>query len=81
MNLERAAMKGKLAELEQEETRLCMRIEGLAKGISRGLNTTLTDAWDLEVPQLDEQWEILKCSWGELIKVRVDVSRLKKELA
>jgi hypothetical protein len=81
MNLERAAMRGKLAGLEQEETRLIMRMESGAKAVRQGLNTTLVEVWDLEIPQLDEQWDILKCSWGELIKVRADIARLKRELA
>lgn len=81
MNLERAAMKGKLAELEQEESRLSMRIEAAAKAMRQGLNTTLVEGlWDLEVPQLDEQWDVLKSAWGELIKTRVDIVRLRKEL-
>ncbi len=81
MNLERAAMKGKLAGLDQDETRLMMRMESGAKAIRQGLNTSLIEVWDMEIPQLDEQWDILKSSWGELIKVRADIARLRKELA
>ncbi len=81
VNLERAAMKGKLAELKQEEFRLIMRVEGGAKAMRQGLNTTLIDMGDLEIPQLDEQWDMLKSAWAELAKVRADMNRLNRELA
>ena len=80
LDLERAAMKGKLAELDQQETRLIMRIESAAKALRTGLNLSLCEAHDLAVPQLDEQFDILKISWGELLKCRADIDRLKREL-
>ena len=81
INLERAAMKGRLAELKQEEFRLIQRVEGGAKAMRQGLNTTLIDMGDLEIPQLDEQWDMLKCSWAELAMVRANMQRLLRELA
>lgn len=80
MNLERAAMKGRLAEAEQKQARLQMRIEGYARHIRQSLNTTLTPAAELEIPLLDEQWDELKAAWAELQVVMSDIARLEKEL-
>ena len=80
MNLERAAMMGKLAELKQKRQRLTLKIEGNARMISQGLNTLLTPAADLEIPLLDEQWDELKSAWGELQVTNSEISRLEKAL-
>lgn len=80
MNLERAAMKGKLAEAQQTRNRLRMRIEGVAKALCQGLNTVLTPPDELPVLQLDEQWDVLKEAWGELGVANETIARLEKEL-
>lgn len=80
MSLERAAMRGRLAELEQTRNRLKLKIEGNATAIRTGLNTALYPVEGLEVPQLDEQWDTLKVAWGELLVVIGDIERLRKEL-
>lgn len=80
MNLERAAMKGKLAEARQQRERLTLRIEGAATAIRQGLNTALTPVEELEIPQLDEQWDGLKLAWGELVALNGDIQRLEREL-
>lgn len=80
MNLEREAMKSKLAGLRQTEARLKLRLEGLATALRHGLNTALTPVAELEVPQLDEQWESLKVAWGELAAVGSEIARLEREL-
>lgn len=80
MSLERAAMKGKLAELRDEERRLKFKIEGAATAIRAGLNTTLTPPAELNVPVLDTQWDELKAAWTELTVIEADISRLEKEL-
>jgi hypothetical protein len=81
MSIERAAMRGKLAEAKERERRLELRIEGNAKAIRQGLNTALTPVADLEVPQLAEQMEELVQAWGELQVTRSEIARLEKELA
>lgn len=80
MNLERAAMKGKLAESQDTARRLKSRIEGAARAICTGLNTTLTPAAELAVPELDEQWDTLKTAWAELAVITADIARLEREL-
>lgn len=80
MSIERAAMRGKLAEAEAEQTRLEMRIESSARAIRQGLNTTLYTVESLEIPQLDEQWDVLKSAWAEYIRLEGEIARLKREL-
>lgn len=80
MNLERAAMRGKLAELQEEAKRLRLKIEGNATAIRQGLNTALTSVDDLEVPQIAEQMDNLVMAWAELQKVGSDIARLEREL-
>ena len=80
MNLERAAMKGKLAELQQNRDRLRLRIEAAARAIRTGLNTALAPVEELEVPQLSEQMDGLVMDWAELCKTLSDIARLEKEL-
>jgi hypothetical protein len=80
MNLERAAMKGKLAELQETERRLRLKIEGTATAIRTGLNTMLIPVHELAVPELDEQWDALKTAWAELSVVLADITRLEREL-
>lgn len=80
MNLERAAMKGKLAEAEQTETRLKLRIEAAARAIRQGLNTALTPVEELTIPELDTIWDELKLAWIELQRAQADKTRLEREL-
>ena len=78
--LERAAMRGKLAEARDRERRLTMRIEGGCSAIRAGLNTALTLVADLEIPQLAEQMSELVAAWGELQATRMEIARLEREL-
>jgi len=80
LNLERAAMRGKLAELQGQAKRLRLKIEAAATAIRQGLNTTLTPVEELEVPQLDELFDGLKLAWAELLTVNGDIERLEREL-
>jgi hypothetical protein len=81
MNLERAAMKGKLAEARDRNRRLKLRIEGSAQAIRTGLNTTLTPVAELEIPQLAEQMDELVSAWGELQATLSEIARLERALA
>ncbi len=80
MNLEHAAMKGKLAEKREVAQRLRLRIEGNCRAIRTGLNTALTAVDDLEVPMVAEQMDELVAAWGELQATLLDITRLEKEL-
>lgn len=81
MNLERAAMKGKLAELKQKRERCRHAIRGNADAIRAKLNTVLTPPDDLDVPLIDELWTALKSAWTDLALANGDISRIEKELA
>jgi len=80
MNLERAAMKGKLAEGKEKKIRLMNKFEALATSIRRGLNTALTDIEDVEMDQLSVIWSDLEVTWAEILSIRNDIERLEKEL-
>lgn len=81
MSIERAAMRGRLAERQDQAKRLRLRIEGLAQAIRTGLNTALTPCEDLEVPMLAEQMDALVAAWAELQMALSEIARLTKELA
>ncbi|MBW2599559.1 MAG: hypothetical protein JRC60_05665 [Deltaproteobacteria bacterium] len=80
MNIERAAMRGKLAQAREKRRRLTSKFEALASAIRQGLNTALTEIEDIEIPQLSEMWGELEVCWGELLILRGDIERLEKEL-
>jgi len=81
INLERAAMRGKLAEARDRERHLLLRINGNCQAIRAGLNTALTPVRDLEVPQIAAQMDELVTAWGELQATLSEIARLDRELA
>ena len=81
MNLERAAMRGKLVTQKETAARLRLRIEGNCRAIRSGLNCALTPVDDLEVPMTAEQMDELVAAWGELQATLSGIARLEKELA
>lgn len=80
MSFERAAMRGKLAELQEQQKRLNLKGDGLCTAIRQGLNTALTPFADLEIPQAAQQMDDLVMTWAELAKVQADIARLEREL-
>lgn len=80
MNLERAAMRGRLAELEQKRLRLRNSIQGNADAIRGKLNTMLCAPDDLDVPVIDELFDHLKNAWTDLALANADIARLEREL-
>ncbi|WP_027390874.1 hypothetical protein [Chrysiogenes arsenatis] len=80
MSIERAAMRGRLAEAKDRQQRLMLRIEGHCGAIRSGLNTALTPVADLEIPRLATFMDDLVQHWGELQAVRGEIARLEKEL-
>jgi hypothetical protein len=81
MSLERAAMRGKLADARMRAKKLSLRIEGNCTAIRQGLNTALTPVADLAVPQLAEQMDELVGAWAELQATLAEIARLERELA
>lgn len=81
MSLERAAMRGKLADAQLRAKKLTLRIEGNCTAIRTGLNTALTPVADLAVPQIAEQMDELVEAWAELQATRSEIARLERELA
>lgn len=80
MNLERAAMKGRLAELQGQQKRLLLRGDGLCTSIRQGLNTALTPFAEQEIPLVVSQMDDLVMTWAELQKTQSDIGRLEREL-
>lgn len=80
LDLERAALRGRLAEAQQKEARLLRRCEAVAGSLRLALNTTLTPVPELDVPSLAEQMDVLVAEWAELQGVRGELARLEREL-
>jgi hypothetical protein len=80
MNLERAAMMGKLAEAREKEKKLILKGESFCSAIRQGLNTALTPFTEMEIPQTMSQMDDLVMAWSELQKVQSDIGRLEREL-
>lgn len=80
MDMDRAAMRGRLAEQKDRAAGLEMKIDGLCRTLRMGLNTALVPVVDLEVPLLAGQMDDLVAAWGELHAIRLSVARLEKEL-
>lgn len=80
INMERAAMRGRLAELQEERAKLVLKGEGLCTAIRQGLNPALTPFTDMEIPQVAQQMDDLVMTWAELAKAQGDIARLEREL-
>lgn len=80
MSLERAMMRGRLAELQDERAKLILKGNGLCAAVRQGTNTALIPFTDMDVPQLAQQMDELVMAWAELAKVGGDIARLEREL-
>lgn len=80
MNLERAAMHGRLSEAQAKKKRLEILIDSQAGTVRTMLNTALTPVADLEIPQVAELVDNIVGMWGELQAVCLEISRLEREL-
>lgn len=80
MNMERAAMLGRLEELKQRRAKLRYSIEGTSQAICAKLNTLLTPPDDLETSLIDELWDQVKSAWAELQLVNNDIRKFEKAL-
>lgn len=81
MNLERAAMKGKLAEAEEKKRRFMSKFEALATAIRQGINTALTDIEEIEMDQLSQVWSDLEVAWAEILSLRSEVEKIERRLS
>ena len=54
MNMERAAMKGRLAEAKEEKKKLIIKAEALHDSVRRELNTALISVEDTEIARVDQ---------------------------
>jgi len=80
MSLERAAMRGKLAEAREKQARMKAKAEGLCTSLRQQLNTALTPVEEIEIDQVDQQSSELTMTLAELQGIRADISRLEREL-
>lgn len=80
LNLERAAMRGRLAEAEARLNKLELRINGNCNAVRQGLNTALYPVKDLDVPMIATQMDELVEAWGDYQTTLVEIERLQREL-
>lgn len=81
MNMERAQMRVKLANLQQREKRLRLEIDGLCTTIRANLNTALTPIESLDILETEGLMGDLTAVWGNLQVTLSEISRLKGDLA
>ena len=80
MSHERAAMRGRLAELQGKKAQLRNKAEGLCTAIRQGLNTALTPVEEIEMAIVAQQMDDLVMAYAEMQGVLSDIARLEKEL-
>jgi len=80
MDLERAAMKGRLAEAVAKLSRLKLKAEGLCGSIRQSLNTALTPIEEMELPIIVQLFDELVQTYAEMLGVKTEIERLEKEL-
>lgn len=80
MSIERAAMRGRLAELQGQRKQLKDKAQGLCTAIRQGLNTTLSPVEEIEMAIVAGQMDDLVMTYAELQGVLADIARLEKEL-
>ena len=80
MNIERAAMRGKLAELESQAERLKIRINAIRDSLRMKLNPALYAPGDLEIAEIMQQAEDLHGVAIDLLEAQADIARIEREL-
>lgn len=80
MNVEREAMRGRMAALRDQQKRMRLKAEGLCGSLRTGLNTALVDVEEIETAQLAQQMDELVSTMGELAGLQGKIARLEKEL-
>jgi hypothetical protein len=80
LNLERAAMRGQLAEAADQRRSLRLKADGLCDSIRAGLNTALADVEEINTALVAQQMDELVMTMGELAGLQGKISRLEREL-
>ena len=80
MDLERAAMKGRLAEAVAKLSRLKLKAEGLCGSIRQSLNTALTPVEDIELAIVVQVFDELVMTYAEIAGLQGEIARLEREL-
>ena len=80
MNLERAAMKGRLAEAKHEYLDKTNKAKGLCDSIKMQLNYDLTTIEDMEMAITVQVFDELAQTYAEILGLKTKIERLEKEL-
>ena len=81
MNMERAALRGRLAEVKKTKFELQKKAEGLCIAIRSMLNTALADSIDdIEVAHADQLMDDLMAAMARIYTCNGTIARLEKEL-
>lgn len=80
MSAQNEMRKVRLTNLEFTARRLRKEIGSLAKTICINLDTSLRPAEELPVPEVDGQFDELKCKWGELIQAQSEIATINEAL-
>jgi flagellar biosynthesis/type III secretory pathway chaperone len=80
INLERAAMKSKLAEAKEQKKKLIIKAEALCDVIRKELNTALIAVEDTDIAKVDQLVDDLMSIHIDLARVNGDMIKLQREL-
>lgn len=80
MDMERAALRGKLAEAEREAETLRVKCEGFCRSIRYTLNCTLVPVSEMNVAEAAAMMDALAVAWAEYLSLSQTIDRLKREL-
>ena len=79
-SIERAAVRGLLAEARDKRLHLRLKAEGLANAIRMNVNTLRYDVEELEVAQAAQQMDELVGVMGERAALQGQIARYEREL-
>lgn len=80
MNIERAAIMGRLAEAKDAEAKARLKCEALCRTIRMELNAMLKPVEEMDVPGTSALWDDLAVTYAELLTAKQDRVRLEREL-
>ena len=80
MSIQNEMRRTQKTNLEYRAKRLRGEIERLAGLICINLDCSLNKPEELPVSDVDEQFDILKAKWGELVATNEEIRRLDEEL-
>lgn len=80
MNLERAAMKGRLAEAIADKARLLSKAEAMHNQIRQMLNVALVPVEDCEIATVAALMDELVVTHAEIASINGQIARLNREI-